>query len=210
MAKEYTYTKEKLDKTTPGDALNILKEGNKRFLDQNMKDRDYQGQIKITSGGQAPHSFVLACIDSRVTPEYVFDQGVGDIFTGAIAGNVVDGDTLGGMEFACKVAGTKLIVVMGHTACGAVKGACDKVEMGNLTGLLKKIEPAIENTSTLADEKRDSSNTGFVNKVAENNVRESIKNILNGSPVLAELKEKGEIDIVGAMYSVDSGKVSFL
>jgi carbonic anhydrase len=179
-------------------------------ITQNKKTkRDYNQQVQITKNGQFPFAFILNCIDSRVPAEIIFDQGIGDIFNARIAGNVVNEDILGNMEFACKLAGAKLIVVLGHTSCGAVKGACDHVELGNLTGLLKKIEPAINAIKTPEGTDRSSNNLDFVNEVAVKNVELTIKNIKHKSPVLTELIEKKEIEIVGAMYDIETGIVNF-
>lgn len=194
---------------TPGKAKEALISGNERFVSKNMHERDLMAQVEATATGQYPHSVVLSCIDSRIPTEIVFDQGVGDIFNARIAGNFVNEDILGSMEFACKVAGSKLIVVMGHTSCGAVKGACDDVELGNLTQMLDKIEPAVMAVETPAGVERNSSNIEFVNDVALKNVELTIEDIKTKSPVLAEMHSAGEIEIVGAMYDVKSGKVEF-
>jgi len=202
------HNKETQDTMTSEKALNILKEGNARF-EKNLKaNRDLLEQVKETSNGQFPFAVVLSCIDSRVSAELVFDQGVGDIFSVRIAGNFVNEDILGSMEFACKLAGSKLIVVLGHSNCGAIKGACDDARLGNLTSLIGKIKPAVE-AVTEPSENRNSSNSEFVAKVAHVNVEMTIANIKEQSPVLKEMLDKNEIGIVGGMYDVSSGKVSF-
>ncbi|EWH08343.1 carbonic anhydrase, partial [Cellulophaga geojensis KL-A] len=167
-------------------------------------------QVNDTSEGQFPFATILSCIDSRVSAELVFDQGLGDIFSVRIAGNFVNEDILGSMEFGCKLAGTKLIVVLGHTSCGAVKGACDNAELGNLTAMLSKIKPAVEAVSEPADESlRNSKNLEFVDNVAAKNVQLTIDRIVAESEVLADMQSKGEIKIVGAMYDINSGAVTF-
>jgi carbonic anhydrase len=204
------HTKETQSKIASNDALNLLKEGNARFVESKKLDRNLIEQVNDTSKGQFPFATVLSCIDSRVSSELIFDQGVGDIFSVRIAGNFVNEDILGSMEFACKLAGTKLIVVLGHTSCGAVKGACDNAELGNLTHLLEKIKPAVAAVSEPKDTSlRNSSNTEFVNNVAEKNVALTIDRIRKESPVLAEMEAEGAIKIVGAMYDVATGAVHF-
>ncbi|HET8859367.1 carbonic anhydrase family protein [Marivirga sp.] len=192
---------------SPKEALTLLEEGNKRFINNSTADRDLLKQVNETSHGQYPFAVVLSCIDSRVPAEIVFDQGVGDIFSARIAGNFVNEDILGSLEFACKAAGSKLIVVLGHTSCGAVKGACDHVELGNLTGMLKKLKPAIDAVST--DGERSSKNAEYVQKVADKNVELTIQQIKEKSPVLKEMLDDGTIGIAGGMYDVTSGKVKF-
>lgn len=194
---------------TPSDALELLRKGNERFLENRRFDRDLHAQVAQTASGQYPFAIVLSCIDSRIPTEIIFDQGIGDIFNARIAGNFVNTDILGSMEFACAVAGSKLIVVMGHTSCGAVKAACDHVELGNLTEMLKALEPAVEATPTQPGEERSSKNKDFVNRVAQTNVELTMKRILEESEVLRELYEKGQIGMVGAMYDVATGKVTF-
>ena len=197
------------DAITPAKALEMLKEGNERFMSGDMLDRNLTSQVSQTSTGQYPHAVVLGCIDSRVPPELVFDQGIGDIFTPRIAGNFVNTDILGSMEFATKVAGSKLIVVLGHTSCGAVKGACDHVELGNLTHLLGNIMPAVYSVDEVIGE-RNSSNDKFVNDVAHANVELTVQNILDRSSIMRELVESGELMVVGAMHDVKTGKVTFM
>ena len=195
---------------TPKKALQSLKEGNERFQNRKREERNLIEQLKDTSEGQYPFATVLSCIDSRVSAELIFDQGIGDIFSIRIAGNFVNTDILGSMEFACKLAGTRLIIVLGHTSCGAVKGACDDAKLGNLTSMLAKIKPAVDSTTMPSDISiRNSSNISFVNDVAVKNVELNIQNILNSSEVISEMVNNGEVKIIGAMYDVSSGAVNF-
>lgn len=194
---------------TPAAALQHLKDGNKRFLTGDTLDRDLQAQVKATSTGQYPHSIVLSCIDSRVPPELVFDQGIGDIFAPRVAGNYVDTDMLGNMEFGAAVAGSKLIVVLGHSECGAVKGACDNVKLGNLTHTLTNLAPAVYEVTDVAGE-RNSKNKAFVDAVAHKNVNLMVENILARSSVLSDLVDDGKLKVVGAMYDVSTGAVTFM
>lgn len=204
------HTKETQAAMTPEKALQILKEGNKRFQDNLKADRNLLEQVEDTSTGQFPFATILSCIDSRVSSELIFDQGIGDIFSVRIAGNFVNEDILGSMEFASKLAGTKLVVVLGHTACGAVKGACDDARLGNLTAMLSKIKPAVNAVSSPEDPAlRNSSNIEFVNDVAQQNVRLTIERILAESEVLSEMVVNGEIRIMGGMYDINSGAVEF-
>lgn len=204
------HTAETQAKLTPRMALEILKEGNGRFIKNLKAQRDLLGQVNETRDGQWPFAVVLSCIDSRTSAELIFDQGLGDIFSVRIAGNVVNTDILGSMEFACKVAGSKLIVVLGHTKCGAVKGACDHVEMGNLTELLSKLQPSVyAEKATKEPDKRNSSNPDFVENVAAINVKRTVQSVLQRSYILEQMVEDGKIGIVGAMYNIDSGKVNF-
>lgn len=204
------HTKETQANLTPRMALEILKEGNDRFIKNLKAQRDLLGQVNATRDGQWPFATVLSCIDSRTSAELIFDQGLGDIFSVRIAGNIVNTDILGSMEFACKVAGSKLIVVLGHTKCGAVKGACDHVEMGNLTELLSKLQPAVYAESSTTDiQKRNSKNGLFVENVASINVKRGVKNIIERSFILEQMVENGEIGVVGAMYDIETGKVEF-
>lgn len=203
-------TKETQAQMTPDSSLEELKKGNKRFVEKQQLSRNLMQQVSETSTGQFPFATVLSCIDSRVSSELIFDQGIGDIFSVRIAGNFVNEDILGSMEFACKLAGTKLVVVLGHTACGAVKGACDHARLGNLTALINKIEPAVAAVKEPQDESmRNSSNIDFVNTVAEKNVEMTIAEIRSASPVLAEMEQQGEIKIVGGMYDIQTGLVHF-
>lgn len=205
------HTKETQAAISPQNALELLKEGNKRFVDKSPADRDLLEQVAQTSSGQYPFATILSCIDSRVSAELIFDQGVGDIFSARVAGNIVNEDILGSMEFACKLAGTKIIVVLGHTACGAVKGACDDAKMGNLTELLSKIKPAVNAVAEPSDASaRTSANIDFVNNVAETNVRLTMDNIRTQSPVLKEMEDNGEILIVGGIYDINNGVVSYM
>jgi len=195
---------------SPKDAVTLLKEGNSRFVNKAPLQRNYEEQVKTTSTGQYPFATIISCIDSRIPTEIVFDQGIGDIFNARIAGNFVNEDILGSLEFACKLAGSKVIVIMGHTSCGAVKGACDHAELGNLTQMLDKIKPAMSNIKTEDGEDRSSKNIAFVNRVAIENVKLNIDRLKAESPVLNEMVESGDIEVVGAMYDVATGKVNFL
>ncbi|MFT4698532.1 MAG: carbonic anhydrase [Flavobacteriaceae bacterium] len=204
-------TKETQATMTPEKSLQSLKEGNVRFQNNLKAERNLFEQVKDTSNGQYPFATILSCIDSRVSSELIFDQGIGDIFSARIAGNFVNDDILGSMEFACKLAGTRLVVILGHTACGAVKGACDDAKLGKLTGMLDKIKPAVNAVKLPEDaSSRNSSNIEFVNNVAEKNVQLTIDKIIVDSDVLAEMQENGEIMIVGGMYDIQTGAVSFL
>lgn len=201
-------TKETQNQMTPSTALQELKDGNQRFIEKKQLNRDLMQQVSETSTGQFPFATVLSCIDSRVSSELIFDQGIGDIFSVRIAGNFVNEDILGSMEFACKLAGTKLVLVLGHTACGAVKGACDHARLGNLTALINKIEPAVEAVKEPVDEDlRNSSNIDFVNDVAAVNVNMTIENIRAQSEVLKVMEDAGEIAILGGMYDINTGEV---
>jgi len=206
----YTHTKQSQAEMTPDLSLKYLKEGNKRFQDNVRLSRNLNQQVKQTAEGQFPYATVLSCIDSRVSSELIFDQSMGDLFSVRIAGNFINEDILGSMEFACKLAGTKLLVVLGHTSCGAIKGACDHLRLGNLTALINKIEPAVAAVLEPNDESlRTSKNIDFVNNVAEMNVNMSIENIRNQSPVLAEMEKNKEIQIIGGMYDISNGKITF-
>lgn len=203
-----TLTKEMQNAISPKKALELLKEGNHRFINNLKINRNLLQQANETSDGQHPFAVILSCIDSRTSAELIFDQGLGDIFSIRIAGNVVNEDILGSMEFGCKVSGAKIIVVLGHTQCGAVKGACDNVEMGNLTGLINKIKPAVEQeVTTIAN--RTASNLSFVEKVAELNVHHSVQTILEKSPMIAEMVNNGDIAIVGGVHDIKTGEVAF-
>lgn len=204
------HTRETQATMTPQKSLQYLKEGNLRFQNNLKANRNLLEQVNDTSEGQFPFATILSCIDSRVSAELVFDQGLGDIFSVRIAGNFVNVDILGSMEFACKLAGTKLIVVLGHTSCGAVKGACDNAKMGNLTKLIEKITPAVKAVKEPMDESlRNSSNLEFVDTVAEKNVQLTIDRIHKESPILSEMENNGEIMIIGAMYDINNGAVTF-
>ena len=203
-----TLTQELQEKITPQRALEILQEGNIRFV-QNLKvNRNLLEQVNDTRDGQWPFAVILSCIDSRTSAELIFDQGLGDIFSVRIAGNVINDDILGSMEFACKIAGSKFIVVLGHTKCGAIKGACDHVELGYLSKLLAKIEPAVKE-ETITKENRNAGNSEFVENVSKINVLRNVQEILNKSDILQEMVEEGKIGIAGAMYDVASGNVEF-
>lgn len=203
-----TLTRTERDALTPPMALEVLRKGNERFVNNLKTNRNLLQQVNETSDGQHPFAFILSCIDSRTSAELVFDQGLGDIFSCRIAGNVLNEDILGSMEFACKVAGAKVIVVLGHTKCGAVRGACDDVKMGNLSKLLHKIEDAIAiEADTLVN--RTSQNEEFVERVARLNVLLVKRQITERSPILAEMIENSEIALVGGMYDVNSGAVEF-
>ncbi|WP_339940582.1 carbonic anhydrase family protein [Undibacterium luofuense] len=204
-------TKDSQAKVTPDEAIQRLKEGNARFLSGTMLKRDLISQTKTAgSQGQFPFVSIVSCIDSRSDPALVFDQGIGDMFTARVAGNIVNEDILGSLEYASKVAGSKAIVVVGHTHCGAVKGACDNVKMGNLTALIEKIAPAVKATPNVHGDDRSSKNHHLVDAAAETNVRMTVKSILDKSPVLKEMVDKGQIKVIGAMHDVETGKVDFL
>ena len=206
-----TQTAESQSKLSPKEAIQLLKEGNKRFVSREMRERDLMAQVEETSKGQFPFACIVGCIDSRVPATTVFDQGIGSLFIATVAGNIINEDILGSLEFGCAAAGSKAVVVLGHTSCGAVKGACDSVELGNLTSLLSKINASVKETVEPNDPTmRNSSNLLFVNEVAKNNVLRSVENIRVKSNVLRRLEEEGKITIVGAMYDVGTGKVSFL
>lgn len=203
-----TLTRETRDALTPHQVLDVLRKGNERFVNNLKANRNLLQQVNETSEGQHPMAIVLSCIDSRTSAELVFDQGLGDIFSARIAGNVLNDDILGSMEFACKVAGAKAIVVLGHSKCGAVKGACDGVRLGNLSGLLQKIEGAIAlETETTSD--RTAKNDSFVERVAELNVLLVKSQIMQRSPLLAQMVRDSEVAIAGGMYDVESGAVKF-
>lgn len=205
-----TFNKQLQNEITPGLALDILKNGNERFINNLKEHRNLLEQVNLTRDGQWPFATILSCIDSRTSAELIFDQGLGDIFSIRIAGNIVNTDILGSMEFACKVAGSKLIVVLGHTKCGAVKGACDHVEMGNLTELLSKLQPSVYAERQTTDiNTRNAKNPEFVENVASINVRRSVQSIIERSFILEEMVNNGEIGIVGAMYDIETGKVEF-
>jgi len=204
------HTKETQAAMTPESSLQALKDGNQRFINASQLVRDLNAQVDATSMGQYPFATVLHCIDSRVSAEHVFDQGIGDLFSIRIAGNFVNEDILGSMEFACKLAGTKVLVVLGHTACGAVKGACDHARMGNLTALINKIEPAVDAVELPVDESiRNSSNINFVNSVAAKNVEMTLIDIRKKSEILKEMEANGDLIIIGGMYDISNGKVTF-
>jgi carbonic anhydrase len=201
-------TKEQRDSMTPLQVIDELKQGNERFRTQKMALRNYVAEKRGSAAGQYPAAGILGCLDSRVPAEIIFDAGIGDMFVGRIAGNVVNDDILGSMEFACAVSGAKVVLVLGHTACGAVKGAIDDVEMGNLTGLLARIKPAVSATKFGGD--KSSKNAAYVDAVARTNVVLGIENIRRRSPILEALEKKGSIKITGAMYNLATGVVEFV
>lgn len=209
-----TQTKELQEHLTPKDAHRILVEGNKRFAQNVRALRNLQSQVLETSTGQYPFAAILSCIDSRVPAELVFDQGIGDIFSIRVAGNVINEDVLGSMEFACKVTGSKIVVVMGHTKCGAVAAACNDVQLGNITSLLHKIKPAVASVQEQHASSENShivlSSSEIVEKAIVQNVLLSIDTIRAKSPILAKMEQDGEIEIVGAVYSISTGEVTFL
>lgn len=204
------HTQETQATMTPQKSLAFLLEGNQRFQNNIRINRNLIEQVSDTSGGQFPFATILSCIDSRIPTEIIFDQGIGDLFNARIAGNFVNEDILGSMEFACKLAGSKLIMVLGHTSCGAIKGACDDAKLGNLTQMLAKIKPAVKLVNTEPGEARNSSNIDFVNDVSAKNVLLTVEAIKEKSPVLNEMLVNGEIDIIGAMYDVESGLVTLI
>ncbi len=205
---EDVLTKEQQDALTPDEVIKTLQDGNIRFTNNDLTARDHSEQVRKSTLAQYPKAIVLSCVDSRVPVEDVFDRGIGDLFVARVAGNFVNEDILGSMEFACKVSGSKLVMVMGHEHCGAVKAAVDDVKLGNITAMLQKIRPAVE--SVEYDGERSSENQEFVHLACESNVRNTIEQIRANSPILAEMEEKGEIKIAGAVYDMDDGKVEWL
>jgi carbonic anhydrase len=203
------HTKETQASMTPAKSLQFLKEGNQRFQENLRAHRDLLEQVNDTRDGQFPFATILSCIDSRTSAELIFDQGLGDIFSVRIAGSVVNEDILGSMEFTCKVAGSKIIVVLGHSKCGAVKGACDGVQLGNLSTLLNKIQPSVYREKSTPAAERNSKNDTFVENVTELQVRRSVEQIIEGSVVLRQMIENGEIYLIGGNYSVETGAVTF-
>ena len=195
---------------TPDNVLEDILAGNTRFVNSGMESRDYQAQRKDTVGGQYPKAVVLSCIDSRVPVETIFDQGIGDLFVARVAGNFENTDILGSLEYSCKVAGSKLIMVLGHESCGAVKAACDGVELGNITPMLSNILPAVKLSAEQVDGEANSSNANFVAQTVANNVLLSMDRIREKSPILAEMEAAGDIKIVGGVYSLSDGKVNLL
>ncbi|NLN59329.1 MAG: carbonic anhydrase [Deltaproteobacteria bacterium] len=202
-------TREVQASITPDKAIEMLRQGNQRFASGQTTGRDFLAQVKQTSGGQFPFAAIVSCLDSRVPPEIVFDRGIGDLFVARVAGNFVNDDILGSLEYAARVAGARLIVIMGHTECGAVKGACDSAQLGLLTATLANINPAV-NSVQGNYEPRSSKNTDFVQAVAEKNVELTMGKLRDRSVVLRGMLDKGEIGMVGAMYDVSTGKVEFL
>jgi len=205
---ETVLTKEEQDALTPDEVIQALKDGNNRFISNDLTSRDHSAQIRKSTLAQYPKAIVLSCVDSRVPVEDVFDRGIGDLFVARVAGNFVNEDILGSMEFACKVSGSKLILVMGHEHCGAVKAAIDNVKLGNITPMLSKIRPAVDKVEYSGD--RTSKNQEFVHMVAESNVMSTIDQIRLKSPILKEMEENGEIRIVGGLYDMDNGVVTFI
>ncbi|MBO9729787.1 MAG: carbonic anhydrase [Chitinophaga sp.] len=205
----YKHSRESQSSLTPAMALQYLKEGNLRFVNNLRANRDLLSQVNATRDGQYPFATVLSCMDSRTSVELVFDQGLGDIFSIRIAGNVLNQDILGSMEFGTQLAGSKIIVVLGHTQCGAIKGACDGVQLGNLTPLLEKIKPAIDSETSTPAENRNGKNAAFVKNVTENNVRQVIKQLKSESPIITKLADSGAIMLVGGIYHLETGAVTF-
>lgn len=210
-AKQTPVTAEQQKAMTPDQVLADLIAGNERYVAGQLTDLNIKANIAASAEGQFPKAVILSCLDSRVPVENVFDQGIGDIFVGRVAGNIENVDMLGSFEFATKAAGAKLIMVLGHEACGAVKGACDHVELGNLTALLNQIQPAVKAVeSEFTEDKRNSKNPDYVNRVIEENVKITIADIRKNSPILAEMEKAGTIKIVGGVYSLKNGKVTLL
>jgi len=209
IARNDVMTKELQQAKTPAQLISLFKEGNAKFVKGDLTFTDYPKQIMQTSQGQYPAAVILSCLDSRIPVEKVFDLGVGDVFVGRVAGNIVNADMLGSMEFACKLSGSKLVLILGHTECGAVKGAIDNAKLGNLTELLAKIRPAIDSVSSFQGDKT-SKNKEFVDKVAQENVKLTMNEVRLKSPVLKEMEDKGEIDIIGGLYDITTGKVTFM
>ncbi len=205
---EDVLTQEEQNALTPDMVIQSFKEGNERFMNNDLTARNHSEQVRKSTNAQFPKAIVLSCVDSRVPVEDVFDRGIGDIFVARVAGNFVNEDILGSMEFACKVSGSKLILVMGHEHCGAVKAAVDDVKLGNITPMLAKIKPAV--ASVEYDGERSSKNPEFVHMVCERNVENTMENIRINSPILKEMEDNGEIKIIGAIYDMDSGEVVFL
>lgn len=210
MNKNKILSKERQDALTPMDAFNLMVEGNNRYIDAQSEGIDLSSLRNDSVNGQNPHSIVLSCIDSRVVVEQVFDQALGDIFVARVAGNFANTDIVASMEYACAVAGSKLIIVLGHEACGAVKAACDNVELGNITSLLSNITPAVDQVKGSISSPHDSSNTTFVNAAIEENVNQTIDQIRSMSPILKDLEDKGQIQFKGGVYKLASGKVEWV
>lgn len=206
----YVRTQAERDSMTPQQVLQSFKDGNARFLSGERRQRNFREEQMATKGGQHPASVLLSCIDSRAPAEIIFDKGIGEMFNARLAGNVANPDIVGSMEFACAAAGAKLVLVLGHSSCGAVNGAIDNVELGNLTGLLERIHPAVVETQKEMEGPYKSSNTAFAEAVTHNNVELTVEKIRRLSPLLRKMEEDGEIMIVGAIYNLDTGKVDFL
>src|SRR5574344_402029 len=205
----WTHTKDSQEKISPLMALELLKEGNLRFRNNLNADRNLLKQVNQTSEGQYPFATILSCMDSRTSAELIFDQGLGDIFSIRVAGNVINEDILGSMEYACSIAKSKIIVILGHTQCSAVINACNQLEFGHLTSLLQKLEPAIHAETTTVHN-RNGGNLDFVNKVCEHNIHQSIQQIRDQSPILCQLENEGALIVVGGLYQVETGIVRFL
>ncbi|MGB5309532.1 MAG: carbonic anhydrase family protein [Arenicellales bacterium] len=205
---EKVLTREEQDKLTPDEVIKMLKQGNRNFVSDTLTSRDHSMQVRAATNGQYPIAIVLSCVDSRVPVEDVFDRGIGDIFVARVAGNFANTDILGSMEYACKVSGSKLVLVLGHEYCGAIKSAIDGVELGNITPMLENIKPALDHFTEYTGD-RTSQNDEYVHMVSEQNVRITIENIRQNSPILKEMEQKAEIKIVGAMYDMDTAVVSF-
>ncbi len=205
-----TFDAAKQDAMTPALAIEKLKDGNRRFVEDRTHDRNLRAQAKSTASSQYPFAVIMSCLDSRSAPEIIFNQGVGDLFVARVAGTVINDDMLGSFEFATRVAGAKLIVIMGHSACGAVMGACDDIELGHLTGLLAKIMPAVESTSTEADAVRNATNVQFVEAVTKANTRLQVAEVLRRSPIIKALVDQGDLMVVPAMHDLLTGEVTFL
>ena len=203
-----TFTKETQNELTPELAINLLKQGNERFVNNIKMHRNLLQQVNETSAGQFPFAAILSCIDSRTSAELIFDQGLGDILSIRIAGNILNEDILGSMEFSCKLAGSKLIVVLGHTNCGAITGACNNIVLGNITSLLNKIKPAIEQETETKTNRTDK-NEVFLRNVTVNNVFITVKKVREQSSILQEMEQKGEIKIIGGLHDIDTGQVTF-
>jgi len=208
--REDVLTAEQQDALTPYEVVELLREGNQRFVRNELTLRDHSEMVRKSTGAQYPKAIVLSCVDSRVPVEDVFDRGIGDVFVARVAGNFINEDILGSMEFACAVAGSKLVLVMGHEHCGAVKAAIDGVEVGNITAMLTRIQPAVDKARASYDGDTSSKNDEFVHEVCEQNVLDTIAAVRAGSPILTDLEQRGEIRIVGAIYDMDTGVVSFL
>lgn len=201
-------TQDLQDAMTPDTILQKFKDGNQRFLNGTLLHRDYMQQVKQTARGQHPYAIVVSCVDSRKPAEIIFDKGIGDMFNARVAGNFVNTDILGSIEFACKVSGAKLILVMGHTQCGAIKSACDHVQLGNITAMLKNIQPAVDSVKGFENQ-RNSKNPDFVQAVAKENVLLAQAKILRDSPIIREMVQKHQVLIVGCMYDLETGRVEF-
>lgn len=203
-------TKETQAKITPAQVIQKLKDGNSRFVDGISTERDYRYQVQKTESGQYPAAVILSCIDSRTSSEIIFDQGIGDLFNVRIAGNFATPEIIGSIEYGCKVAGSKLVVVVGHNHCGGIKGTCDNVQLGNISAIVNEVKPALAYVKTPVGEERTSKNHEFVEAVAKVNVQLTVKEILEKSDILREMKQAGQIDVIGALYDISTGKVEFI